>query len=87
MFQLLISHGRWLRPLSFLCGPPFGLFWFVKYLNLEQKLPIQSRHPEVNKNPCYVFSTKGSQKKVSAHGLYFPELLMKLLMLHILGCQ
>ena len=24
--------------------PPFGLFWSVKYLNFEQKLPIQTAH-------------------------------------------
>ena len=42
-----------------------------------QKLPIQpthhtfleSRHPEVTKNPYYVLSPEGSQKKVSAHEL------------------
>ena len=42
-----------------------------------QKLPIQtahhtfleSRHPEVTKNPYYLLSHNGSQKKVSAHGL------------------
>ena len=62
---------------SFSCGSPFGPFWSVKYLNFGQKLPIwtahhtflESRHPEVTKNPYYVFSPKGSQKKVSAHGL------------------
>ena len=40
-----------------------------------QKLPIQtahhtfleSRHPEVTKNPYYVLSPKGSQKKISAN--------------------
>ena len=42
-----------------------------------QKLPIptvhdtflERRHPEVTKNPNYVLSPKGSQKKVSTHGL------------------
>ena len=56
---------------SFSCGPPFGPFWFVKYLNFGQKLPIrtahhtflESRHPEVTKNPCCVLSPKGSQKR------------------------
>ena len=62
---------------SFSCGPPFRPFWSVRYLNFERKLPIwtthhtflESRHPGVTKNPYYVFSPKGSQKKVSAHGL------------------
>ena len=55
----------------------FGLLWSVKYLNFGQKLPIrtvhdtflESRHPEVTKNPYYVLSPKGTRKKVSAHGL------------------
>ena len=55
---------------------PFGLFWSVKYINFEQKLPIRtahhifpkSRHPEVAKNP-YCFAPKGSQNKVLANGL------------------
>ena len=63
---------------SFLCGTRFGPFWSVKYLNFGRKLPIQTihhtflecRHPEVTKNPYYVLSPKGSQKKVSAHRLY-----------------
>ena len=46
--------------------------WFV-----EQKLPsrtvdhafLESRQTEVTINPCYVLSTEGSQKEVSAHGL------------------
>ena len=62
---------------SFTFGPPFGPFWSVKYLNFGQKLPIrtthhtflESRHPEVTKNPYYVLSPEGSQNKVSAHGL------------------
>ena len=62
---------------SFSCGPPFGPFWSVKYLNFGQKLPIrathqtilESRHPEVTKNPYYALSPEWSQKKVSAHGL------------------
>ena len=56
---------------------PFGLFWSVIYLNFEEKLQIrtahhtfiESRHPEVTKNPYYAFSPKGRQKKVSSHGL------------------
>ena len=62
---------------SFSCGPPFSPFWSVKYLNFGKKLPIwtahhtflESRHLEVTKDPYYVFSTEGSQKKVSPHGL------------------
>ena len=56
---------------SFSCGPLFGLFWSVKYLNFEQKVTIrtthdtflESRHTEVTKNPYYVSSHEGSQKK------------------------
>ena len=62
---------------SFSCGPHFGPFWSVKYLNFGQKLPIrttyhnflESRHPKVTKILYYVLSPEGSQKKVSAHGL------------------
>ena len=46
---------------SFPCGPLFGPFSSVKYLNFAQKLPnrtahhtlYQSRHPEVTKNEYY----------------------------------
>ena len=56
---------------SFSCGPLFGLFWSVKYLNFGQKVTIrtthdtflESRHTEVTKNPYYVSSHEGSQKK------------------------
>ena len=49
----------------------FGPFWSVKYLNFGKKLPIrtahhtflESKHPEVTKNPYYVLSPEGSQKK------------------------
>ena len=62
---------------TFSCAPPSGLFWSVNYFNFGQKLLIQtahltfleSRHPEVTKNPYYVLSPMSSQKKVSAHGL------------------
>ena len=62
---------------SFSCGPPFGAFWSVKYLNFAQKLPLRTtrhiflerKHRKVTKNSYYVSSTEGSQKKVSAHGL------------------
>ena len=65
---------------SFSCGPPFDPFSSVKYLNFGQKLSIgtahhtflESRHPEVTKNPYYVLFPKGRQKKVSAHGLQVP---------------
>ena len=61
---------------SFFYGLPFGLFWSLKCLNFEHKLPIwipyhiflESRHPEVTKNP-YVLPPKGCQKKVSPNGL------------------
>ena len=57
----------------------FGPFWSVKYRKFWQNLPIQiahytflkSRHTEVTKDPYYVLLPKGSQKKLSAHGLYF----------------
>ena len=63
------------------CGISFGLFWSGKYLNFEQKLPIwsmhhtfpENRHPMATKNPCYVSSCKGIQKKVSAHRLKLEE--------------
>ena len=50
----------------------------VKYLNFGQKLTfwtichtfLESRHPKVTKTPYYILSPEGSQKKVSAHGLY-----------------
>ena len=62
---------------SFSFGLPFDLFWSVKYLNLGQKLPIrathhtflESRHPEVTKNPYLWFVPRGEPKKVSAHGI------------------
>ena len=56
-----------------------GPFWSVKYLNLELNLPIwtaksyfsRKKHPEVTKNPYYIFFLDGSQKiKVSVHELY-----------------
>ena len=64
----------------FSCGPPFDPFLSVKYLNFGKTLPIgtahhtflESRHPEVTKNPYYVLFPKGRQKKVSAHGLQVP---------------
>ena len=50
----------------------------VKYLNFDQNLPIwtahhaflESKHPEVTKNPYYVLFPEGGQKKVSGHGLH-----------------
>ena len=56
---------------------PLGPFWYVKYLNFWQKLPIriihhtflESKHPEITKNPYYVLSPSWSQKTVSAHRL------------------
>ena len=46
-------------------------FWSVKYLNFGQQLPIwtphhtflESWHPEVTKNPYYILSPEGRQKK------------------------
>ena len=54
----------------FSCGPSFGPFLSIKYLNFGQKLPIwtthnaflESRHPDVTKNLYYVLSAKRSQK-------------------------
>ena len=59
------------------CGPTFGSFWFLKYLNFGQKVPIriahytflERRHPEVLKNLHYVLFPDERQKKVSAYGL------------------
>ena len=50
----------------------------VKYLNFDQNLPIwtahhaflESKHPEVTKNPYYVLFPEGGQKEVSGHGLH-----------------
>ena len=60
----------------------FGPFWSVKYLKFGQKLwnvtPhytfLESRNPEVTKNPDYVLPFEGSQKKVSARGLNYTQL-------------
>ena len=62
----------------FLCGPPLGPFWSLKCLNFDQNLPIWTAHhaslesnqTEVTKNLYYVLLPEGSQKKVSARGLY-----------------
>ena len=58
----------------FTCGPSFGPFWSVKYLNFGQNLPIwtahptflESEHPEVTKSLYYVFFLKASQKSISS---------------------
>ena len=61
------------------CGP---CLWSIRVCKLPQfweKIPIltthhtflESRHPEVTKNPYYVLFPKGAKKKVSAHGLIF----------------
>ena len=50
---------------------PFGLFWSVKYLNFEQKLPIgtalhiflESRHPEVTKTHIMFCPLRGVKKR------------------------
>ena len=63
---------------SFSCYLSFGLFWHVKYLNLDQNLPIstahhtflESKHPKAIKNLYHVLFKEGSQKRVSPHGLY-----------------
>ena len=55
---------------SFSCGLPFGPFWFVKYLNFGQDLPIWTAHhtflknkyPEITKNLYYLLFLEGSQK-------------------------
>ena len=57
---------------------PFGSFRSVKSLNFEPKLPIwtahhnflESKHPEVTKNPHYVLLPLGSQKRYQLIGLY-----------------
>ena len=56
---------------------PIDPFWYAKYLSFEEKLPIwtthhtflESRPPDVTKNPYYVLTPDGCEKKVSAHGL------------------
>ena len=73
-FILIIENNQY----SFSCGPSFGPFWSVKYLNFEQSLPIwtahhtflEIEHPEVTKKPYYILFLEGSQKKVSVHGLH-----------------
>ena len=50
----------------------FGLFWHVKYLNFDQKLPI--RQPIIffqkeDKTPYHVLSPIGNQEKVSANAI------------------
>ena len=62
----------------FCCGPSFVPFWSVKYINFGQKLPIrtahqfflESRHPEITKNP-YCFVPRVQPKKGSGHGLNY----------------
>ena len=47
------------------------LQFFANATNLDNHHTfIESKHPEVAKNPCYVLSPEESQKTVSAHGLY-----------------
>ena len=56
---------------------PLWSILICKIPQFDQKLPIrtirhaflESRHPEVTKNPYYLLSPEWSQKKVSAHGL------------------
>ena len=60
----------WKWPKSFSCSPPFGLSWYVKYLNFEQKLPIwtahhiflESRQPEVTKIHIMFCPPRGAKK-------------------------
>ena len=62
------------KPYHFLkdCNINF-LFRSVKYLSFEQKLPIrtahriflESRHPEVTKNPYYLSCPRGAKKGIS----------------------
>ena len=50
----------------------FSSFWSLKHPNSGQKLPIrishhtilESWHPEVTKNSCYVLTPEGEPKKV-----------------------
>ena len=52
---------------SFSYDPPCGPYWSVKYFNLPIRGAhhtfLESRHPKVTKNLCYVLSPVGSQKK------------------------
>ena len=67
---------------------PFGLYWSVKYLNFWQKLPIrttydtflESRHPEVTKNPHYVFPPSGARKRYQL--MYYKDAKGNILMHH-----
>ena len=59
---------------SFSCGPPFGPFWSVKYLNVWEKLPIwtvhhtfqESRHPEFTKIHIMFCALKGAKRGISS---------------------
>ena len=56
---------------------PFGPFWSLQYLNFRKKLPIrtahhtflESRHPEVTKNPYYVLSPERSHGYLEENSL------------------
>ena len=60
----------------FSCSLSFGPFRSVKHLNFQQNLPIrtdhytflESKHPEVTKNPCYVLFLGGSQIRYQLMG-------------------
>ena len=66
-----IHFYTWKQSKFIFIWAPLGPSWSAKYLNIRQKLPIQSihhtflesRHPEVSKNPCHVLSPKWSQTK------------------------
>ena len=70
---------------SFSCGPHFGPFWSVKYLNFGQELPsqsthdifLESRHAEVTKNPYYVLSPEWSRKSISSWTRSITKLTLK----------
>ena len=57
--------------LLFIVVPPFGLFWSVKYLNFEQKIPIrtvhhiflESRQPGVTKIQIMFCPARGAKKR------------------------
>ena len=70
IFIFIIQNGQ----NSFSCGPPFGLFWSVKYFNFGQKLPIRTahhtfleiRHPGLLKIHIIFCPLKGAKKGISS---------------------
>ena len=71
--------------IHFLVIPPLVHVDLKKYLNFGQKLLIrtahhtllESRHPQVTKNPYYILAPVVGQKKVSVFGLEVESTILK----------